>query len=167
VLTFIGLPFVVRTVQPVLENLESEMEEVACSSVPVAGRTFTRCCCPNLAGAAHWLHSRICCAIGEYGSVLFIAGNMPMRTEIAPLLVMAKPRSVRLSGSGGDFSWHAHRVIRVAAAINACRALAEDTHDEWPNQRASGPGPNPEKTVSRRAVHPLRRTDIWCRPGCD
>ena len=91
VLTFIGLPFVVRTVQPVLENLESEMEEVACSLGAGRWAAFTRVLLPPIWPALlTGFTLAFARAIGEYGSVLFIAGNMPMRTEIAPLLVMAK-----------------------------------------------------------------------------
>ena len=91
VLTFIGLPFVVRTVQPVLENLESEMEEVACSLGAGRWAAFTRVLLPPTWPALlTGFTLAFARAIGEYGSVLFIAGNMPMRTEIAPLLVMAK-----------------------------------------------------------------------------
>jgi sulfate transport system permease protein len=91
VLTFISLPFVVRTVQPVLENLESEMEEVACTLGAGRWAAFTRVLLPSIWPALlTGFTLAFARAIGEYGSVLFIAGNMPMRTEIAPLLVMAK-----------------------------------------------------------------------------
>ncbi len=91
VLTFVGLPFVVRTVQPVLENLESEIEEVASSLGAGRWAVFTRVLLPSVWPALlTGFTLAFARAIGEYGSVLFIAGNMPMRTEIAPLLVMAK-----------------------------------------------------------------------------
>jgi sulfate transport system permease protein len=90
-LTFIGLPFVVRTVQPVLEEMDQDMEEAA--AVLGAGRlhTFVRVILPGLVPAAlTGFALAFARALGEYGSVVFISGNMPMRTEITPLLVMTK-----------------------------------------------------------------------------
>jgi sulfate transport system permease protein len=90
-LIFIGLPFVVRTVEPVLQNLESEVEEAASSLGATRWQIFTKIILPTIAPAlltgAAMAFSR---ALGEYGSVVFIAGNMPMKTEIAPLLIMTK-----------------------------------------------------------------------------
>jgi sulfate transport system permease protein len=91
VLTFIGLPFVVRTLQPVLENLEVDVEEAAYSLGAGRWAIFTRVLLPAIWPALlTGFALAFARAIGEYGSVVFIAGNMPMRTEIAPLLVMAK-----------------------------------------------------------------------------
>ncbi len=90
-LTFIGLPFVVRTVQPVLEELDREMEEAA--AVLGAGRlqTFLRVILPEILPAAlTGFALAFARALGEYGSVAFISGNMPGRTEIAPLLIMTR-----------------------------------------------------------------------------
>jgi sulfate transport system permease protein len=78
-LIFIGLPFVVRTVQPVLEDIERELEEAARCLGATRWQTFTRVIFPALARG-----------IGEFGSVIFIAGNIPMQSEIAPLLIIAK-----------------------------------------------------------------------------
>lgn len=90
-LTFIGLPFVVRTVQPVLENLEPEIEEAAASLGASRWATFRRVLLPSISPALFTGFAlAFARAIGEYGSVVFIAGNMPMRTEIAPLLIMTK-----------------------------------------------------------------------------
>ena len=90
-LTFIGLPFVVRTVQPVLENLEPEIEEAAASLGASRWATFRRVLLPSISPALlTGFALAFARAIGEYGSVVFIAGNMPMRTEIAPLLIMTK-----------------------------------------------------------------------------
>ncbi len=91
VLTFIGLPFVVRTLQPVLENLEPEVEEAACSLGATRWATFSRVLFPAIWPALlTGFTLAFARAIGEYGSVVFIAGNMPMKTEVAPLLIMAK-----------------------------------------------------------------------------
>jgi sulfate transport system permease protein len=90
-LTFIGLPFVIRTVQPVLEDLDPELEEAA--AVLGAGRwqTFRRVLFPALLPAAlTGFALAFARALGEYGSVVFISGNMPLRTEIAPLLIMTR-----------------------------------------------------------------------------
>lgn len=90
-LTFIGLPFVVRTVQPVLEDLEIEVEEAAASLGAGRLQTFRRIILPAvwpalLTGFALALAR----AIGEYGSVIFIAGNLPMVSEITPLVIVTK-----------------------------------------------------------------------------
>jgi sulfate/thiosulfate transport system permease protein len=90
-LTFIGLPFVIRTVQPVLEDLDRELEEAA--AVLGAGRwaTFRLVLFPAILPAAiTGFALSFARALGEYGSVVFIAGNMPGKTEIAPLLVMTR-----------------------------------------------------------------------------
>ncbi len=90
-LTFIGLPFVVRTVQPVLQGLDEELEEAAYSLGANLWQTFRKVLFPELFPA--WLTGftlAFARALGEYGSVVFIAGNMPMRTEITPLLIMTK-----------------------------------------------------------------------------
>ncbi len=90
-LTFIGLPFVVRTVQPVLEDLDRELEEAAASLGASRWQTFRRVLLPMLlppiiTGFA----LAFARAVGEYGSVVFISGNMPMKTEITPLLIITK-----------------------------------------------------------------------------
>src|SRR5580704_9627076 len=90
-LTFIGLPFVVRTVQPVLEDLDKELEEAAASLGAARWQTFTRVLLPTIVPAAiTGFAMAFARAVGEYGSVIFIAGNMPMRTEITPLLIVTK-----------------------------------------------------------------------------
>jgi sulfate transport system permease protein len=90
-LTFIGLPFVVRSVQPVLETLPAEIEEAAATLGADRWQTFRRVILPSLAPAlAAGVSLSFARAIGEYGSVVFISGNMPGRTEIAPLLIMSK-----------------------------------------------------------------------------
>ena len=99
-LTFIGLPFVVRTLEPVLEALDPEVEEAAASLG--AGRldTLRRVVLPAIAPA--WLTGvalAFARALGEYGSVVFIAGNMPMKTEIAPLVIMTKLEQYDYAGA--------------------------------------------------------------------
>jgi len=90
-MTFIGLPFVVRTVQPVLEDLDRELEEAAASLGAGRWQTFRRVLLPSILPAAlTGFALAFARAVGEYGSVIFIAGNMPMKTEITPLLIITK-----------------------------------------------------------------------------
>ncbi len=90
-LIFIGLPFVVRTVQPVLEDLEVEIEEAAASLGATPAQIFWRVILPYLTPALlTGFALAFARALGEYGSVIFIAGNLPMTSEIAPLLIMNK-----------------------------------------------------------------------------
>jgi len=99
-LTFIGLPFVVRTVQPVLQDLSKEAEEAAASLGAGRFQTFRKVILPEiipslLTGFA----LAFARAIGEYGSVVFISGNMPMRTEITPLLIITKLEQYDYAGA--------------------------------------------------------------------
>ncbi len=90
-LTFIGLPFAVRTVQPVLEALDGQIEEAAATLGANRWQTFRRVILPAVLPAAlTGVTLAFARALGEYGSVVFISGNMPMRTEITPLLIMTK-----------------------------------------------------------------------------
>lgn len=99
-LTFIGLPFVVRTVQPVLEDLEAEAEEAAASLGANRAQTFSRVILPALWPALLTGFSlAFARAVGEYGSVIFIAGNMPMVSEITPLLIITKLEQYDYAGA--------------------------------------------------------------------
>lgn len=90
-LVFIGLPFVVRTVQPVLQDLEAELEEAAASLGANRFQTFRRVLFPTLWPAlVTGFALAFARSLGEYGSVVFISGNMPMKTEIAPLLIVTQ-----------------------------------------------------------------------------
>lgn len=90
-LTFVGLPFVVRTVQPVLRDLPLTFEEAATSLGAGRGQIFRRVLLPELLPAvATGFTLALARGLGEYGSVIFIAGNMPMESEITPLLIMIK-----------------------------------------------------------------------------
>lgn len=90
-LIFIGLPFVVRTVQPVLQSLEKETEEAAVMLGAYRFYTFRRVILPELTPALlTGFALAFARGIGEYGSVVFISGNMPLKTEIAPLLIMTR-----------------------------------------------------------------------------
>jgi len=99
-LTFIGLPFVVRTVQPILEDLDVEMEEAAASLGADRWQTLTRVILPTVWPAVlTGFALAFARAVGEYGSVIFIAGNMPMVSEITPLLIITKLEQYDYAGA--------------------------------------------------------------------
>jgi sulfate transport system permease protein len=99
-LVFIGLPFVVRTVQPVLQELEPEIEEAAASLGATRLQTFLRVLLPSLWPALlTGFALAFARALGEYGSVIFIAGNMPMISEITPLLIITKLEQFDYAGA--------------------------------------------------------------------
>lgn len=99
-LTFIGLPFVVRTVQPVLEEFEVELEEAAASLGATRWQTFARVIFPTLWPALlTGFALAFARAVGEYGSVIFIAGNIPMVSEITPLLIITKLEQYDYAGA--------------------------------------------------------------------
>ena len=99
-LTFIGLPFVVRTVQPVLEDAERELEEAAASLGASSLQTFTRIIFPAIMPAMlTGFALAFARATGEYGSVIFIAGNMPMVSEITPLFIITKLEQYDYAGA--------------------------------------------------------------------
>lgn len=90
-LVFIGIPFVVRTVQPVLQELDASIEEAAAILGATRLQTFLRVILPGLVPATlTGFALAFARGVGEYGSVVFISGNMPMKTEIAPLLIITK-----------------------------------------------------------------------------
>jgi sulfate/thiosulfate transport system permease protein len=124
-LTFIGLPFVVRTVQPVLEDLQKEFEEAAATLGASRWQTFRLVVFPILAPALlTGFALAFARALGEYGSVIFIAGNMPMVSEITPLLIITKLEQYDYQGAT------AIAVVMLVAAfilllgINALQAWA-------------------------------------------
>ena len=99
-LIFIGLPFVVRTVQPVLEDAEKELEEAASSLGATRFQIFTKVIFPHIAPALlTGFAMAFARAIGEYGSVIFIAGNMPMISEITPLIIIGKLEQYDFAGA--------------------------------------------------------------------
>ncbi len=99
-LTFIGLPFVVRTIEPVLQDLDVEIEEAAESLGANRLQSFLRVIFPTLFPALlTGTTLAFARALGEYGSVVFIAGNMPLKTEIAPLLIMTKLEQYDYAGA--------------------------------------------------------------------
>ena len=99
-LVFIGLPFVVRTVQPVLEDLDGEMEEAAVTLGASRYQTVRKVLLPILyPSILTGFTLSFARALGEYGSVVFISGNMPFKTEITPLLIMTKLEQFDYTGA--------------------------------------------------------------------
>lgn len=99
-LTFVGMPFVVRTLQPVLESLERELEEAAATLGAGRLRTFVSVIAPSLLPALlTGFALAFARAIGEYGSVVFISGNLPYKTEIAPYLIMMRLEEYDYTGA--------------------------------------------------------------------
>ena len=122
-LVFIGLPFVVRQVQPVLADFDREVEEAARTLGATPGQRFWRVMLPALAPAllagAGLAFAR---AVGEYGSVIFIAGNMPMKSEIAPLLIVTKLEEFDYAGAATIGLVMVVISLGVLAAVNALQA---------------------------------------------
>ena len=101
-LTFIGLPFVVRTLQPVLEDFDQDIEEAAASLGATRWQTLTKVILPAISPALiTGVALSFARAVGEYGSVVFISGNMPMKTEITPLLIITKLEQYDYAGATG------------------------------------------------------------------
>ena len=99
-LTFIGLPFVVRTIEPVLAEVSSEMEEAALTLGATRLQTFSKVILPTIAPAlATGFALAFARGAGEYGSVIFIAGNMPFKSEIAPLLIITQLEEYNYAGA--------------------------------------------------------------------
>jgi sulfate transport system permease protein len=99
-MTFIGLPFVVRTVQPILEDMASELEEAAATLGASRWQSFTQVILPILTPALlTGFALAFARALGEYGSIIFIAGNMPMVSEITPLLIITKLEQYDYAGA--------------------------------------------------------------------
>ncbi|MGR3633374.1 MAG: sulfate ABC transporter permease subunit CysT [Limimaricola soesokkakensis] len=127
-LVFVGLPFVVRTVQPVLETMDRELEEASATLGAGRWRTIRRVIFPMLLPAAlTGFALSLARAVGEYGSVIFIAGNIPLRTEIAPLLIV-----IQLE----EFNYDAAAAIGIAMlAISFTLLLAINLVQIWSRRR--------------------------------
>ncbi len=130
-LIFIGLPFVVRTVQPVLEDTEKELEEAASSLGATRWQIFWRVIFPSIAPALlTGFAMAFARAVGEYGSVIFIAGNMPMVSEITPLIIIAKLEQYDYAG--------ATAVASVMLAISFVLLLIINGLQSWQRKRSGG-----------------------------
>ncbi len=129
-LTFIGLPFVVRTVQPVLEDLEAETEEAAASLGANRWQTFTKIIFPAIWPALlTGFALAFARAIGEYGSVIFIAGNVPFVSEITPLIIITKLEQYEYAS--------ATAVAVVMLVISFLLLFAINGLQWWVNRRTS------------------------------
>ena len=130
-LTFIGLPFVVRTLQPVLEDLDQDVEQAAATLGASARQTFARVILPALWPALlTGFALAFARAVGEYGSVIFIAGNMPMKSEIAPLLIITKLESYDYAGATAIAVVMLLLSFALMLAINALQSWAQRRHGE-------------------------------------
>jgi sulfate/thiosulfate transport system permease protein len=130
-LIFIGLPFVIRALQPVIEELDTELEEAAASLGAKRWQVVHRVILPYLLPA--WLTGialAFARAIGEYGSVVFISGNMPMRTEISPLLIVTKLEQYDYAG--------ATAVAFVMLVVSFALLLAINILQGWAARKVSG-----------------------------
>jgi sulfate transport system permease protein len=122
-LTFIGLPFVVRTLQPVLEDIHKELEEAAATLGASRWQTFSRVIFPILMPALlTGFALAFARALGEYGSVIFIAGNMPMVSEITPLLIITKLEQYDYAGATAIAVVMLLAAFTMLLAINALQA---------------------------------------------
>ena len=130
-LTFIGLPFVVRTLQPVLKESERELEEAAASLGANRLQTFVRVIWPGLVPALlTGFALAFARAIGEYGSVIFIAGNLPMVSEIAPLMIMSHLEEYDYAGASA--------IAVVMLAFSFALLLLINKLQAWSWQRIGG-----------------------------
>ena len=124
-LTFIGLPFVVRTLQPVLEDLHKEVEEAAATLGATRWQTFTRVIFPIVTPALlTGFALAFARALGEYGSVIFIAGNMPLVSEITPLLIITKLEQYDYTGATAIAVVMLVSAFVLLLGINALQAWA-------------------------------------------
>ena len=131
-LIFIGLPFVVRTVQPVLEDTEKELEEAAMCLGATRWQTFSRVIFPAIAPALlTGFAMAFARAIGEYGSVIFIAGNMPMVSEITPLIIIGKLEQYDYAG--------ATAVATVMLALSFVLLLVINALQAWQRKNTGAP----------------------------
>lgn len=130
-LVFIGLPFVVRTVQPVLEDVSRELEEVAATLGANRWQTFSKVIFPIVMPALlTGFALAFARALGEYGSVIFIAGNMPMISEITPLLIITKLEQYDYAG--------ATAIAVVMLVVSFVLLLAINLLQAWARRRQGG-----------------------------
>jgi sulfate transport system permease protein len=123
-LTFIGLPFVVRTLQPALQDLESEVEEASASLGASRWQTFRRVILPAVMPALlTGFALAFARALGEYGSVVFISGNMPMKTEITSLLIISKLEQYDYAGATAIAVVLLAGSFTILLALNGAQAL--------------------------------------------
>jgi len=131
-LTFVGLPFVVRAVQPVLEDLDPEVEDAAASLGASRGQAFRRVLLPSILPALlTGFTLAFARALGEYGSVIFISGNLPLRTEVIPLLIVARLEQYDYAG--------ATAIATVMLVLSFALLLAINLLQAWSRRREATP----------------------------
>ncbi len=129
-LTFIGLPFVVRTVEPVLADLSKDVEEAAATLGATRRQTFLRVILPAISPSlATGFALAFARAVGEYGSVIFIAGNMPFRSEIVPLLIVMQLEQYNYAGATAIAATMLVAAFAILLVINMLQA--------WTRRRAA------------------------------
>ena len=157
-LVFIGLPFVVRTVQPVLQDIEREVEEAAASLGASRLQTIVRVILPAILPALLTGYAlALARAVGEYGSVIFIAGNMPMVSEIAPLLIVIKLEQYDYAGAAA---------VGVAMLIIAfVMLLVLNLLQRWNHAPLTPPVAAGRPRALPARVAPIRRIEepLWVR----
>jgi sulfate transport system permease protein len=127
-LTFIGLPFVVRTLQPVIEEIDRQVEEAAATLGAHRGQTMWQVILPTLLPALlTGFVLAFARAVGEYGSVVFIAGNIPYQTEIAPLLIVIRLEEFDYTGAAA--------IATIMLAISFVMFLAINVIQAWARRR--------------------------------
>ncbi|CDK98476.1 sulfate/thiosulfate transporter subunit, membrane component of ABC superfamily [Magnetospirillum gryphiswaldense MSR-1 v2] len=128
---FIGVPFVVRTVEPVLQDVDAELEEAAACLGASRVQTFVRVILPSIAPALlTGISLAFARAVGEYGSIIFIAGNLPGVSEIAPLLIVTKLEQYDYVG--------ATAIASLMLAVSFAMLLAINMLQKWNRQRLGG-----------------------------
>ncbi|HEY6047648.1 MAG TPA: sulfate ABC transporter permease subunit CysT, partial [Sphingomicrobium sp.] len=129
-LTFVGFPFVVRTVEPVLAQVSSEVEEAALTLGASRLQTFARVIMPSIAPAlATGFALAFARGAGEYGSVIFIAGNVPFKSEIAPLLIITQLEEYNYAGAAA--------IATVMLAISFALLLLLNVLQHWQQRRGT------------------------------
>ena len=154
-LIFIGLPFVVRTVQPVLEDAERELEEAAASLGATRWQIFARVIFPTIMPALlTGFALAFARAIGEYGSVIFIAGNMPMVSEITPLFIITKLEQYDYAG--------ATAIAVVMLLVSFALLLAINLLQAWTRNRGGRRNERRPRYAASPAAAPSAAAN--CRP---
>ena len=164
-LTFIGLPFIVRTVQPVLDDLDPELEEAAASLGANRWQTFWRVIFPLLSPALlTGFALAFARALGEYGSVVFISSNMPMKTQIVPLLIMSELDGFRLRQGDRAGRGDARRFVPAAAGDQSAamveQPLQRNQSDMTDDAKYQRPAAASERTAVRAPAAHCHRAGV-------
>jgi len=152
-MTFIGLPFVVRTVQPILEDLDKELEEAAASLGANRWQTFHHILLPSILPAAlTGFALAFARAVGEYGSVIFIAGNMPMKTEITPLLIITKLQEYDYPGATAIAVVMLVASFAMLLGVNLLQTWSGRQQIDEPSVDSDPPGPSFTPVLAQEGI---------------